>query len=1002
MRRYLSALFVSLALSLSVWAQSAQDLARQLPIDNPADPAAAMTQAEGILDQIIALGPDGIAQVAALIGTADDAKAWFTLNGLAERSRAVGEPQRLLVSNALLAAAVAQTDVAQRNNIIQILQYLGHDEVVPTIGGWLTDDGSNDFAARLLTALGTPAARAALQGALGQTQGRSQANIVRALGELREAGAQAPILALAGTDDPVLRESVLYALAEIGDPGSQDTLVTAAGVAGRREALANTQLLIRWAGRAGAAGEPVLQQLIADRGGEPTTTVDARLALYRLQGDAGAANLATAIATSDTTVRNGLIHGLEPNLSPALDAALLAWVPNVPGAAKVDILKALARSGGDGVASAIRAAFDDPDSTVRLGAIQAAALLDGDGVALLLDVVGRDSAADAQAAATALARRGDEAVVRDMVRAVRTAPDTVVASRLIGRLGWVGGAGAWRALGILLGDPPLADAAATALAAAVTKGPRPVLTEANRAAIAKAADVATDQALATRLRGLLEGGAGAGAGVNVALNADVFEGGDHEGGNVPEFAVDGAKDDPGFGWWADGAASLTVNLGEEQRISRTVLYTYWVGNRYYQYTVEVSLDNRNWSQVVDRSTNTTPSTPSGDEVTFEPVDAQFVRLNMLHNSANPSMHVVEFEVYGGSGSGATGNLAEGKPVTGTPEQEGTNAPEGAVDGLVDNPGVGWHAHGTPATLTVDLGVPERIDTTQTFFFYGDGRHYAWRVEVSQDGNEWTTVANREDNTIESRPEGFVDKFDAVEARWVRLVVVRNSANPYSHVTEFRVFAAGSGPAADPVPATPVVLDPPPPDADGFVSLLYDRDLVASGWIGSTNGYVVDEEMVMTCIRGQGGNLLTAKEYGNFHLIFDFRLTPGANNGLGIRTPASGNPAYAGMEIQILDDRHEMYENIQPWQAHGSIYGVVAARRDLLKPAGEWNTEEVIADGTKIKVIVNGEVAVDADLADITDENILNEHPGLKNASGHLGFLGHGDELSFRNIRIKEL
>ncbi|HAZ65001.1 MAG TPA: hypothetical protein DCZ72_15515, partial [Armatimonadetes bacterium] len=447
MRRYLSALFVSLALSLSVWAQSAQDLARQLPIDNPADPAAAMTQAEGILDQIIALGPDGIAQVAALIGTADDAKAWFTLNGLAERSRAVGEPQRLLVSNALLAAAVAQTDVAQRNNIIQILQYLGHDEVVPTIGGWLTDDGSNDFAARLLTALGTPAARAALQGALGQTQGRSQANIVRALGELREAGAQAPILALAGTDDPVLRESVLYALAEIGDPGSQDTLVTAAGVAGRREALANTQLLIRWAGRAGAAGEPVLQQLIADRGGEPTTTVDARLALYRLQGDAGAVNLATAIATSDTTVRNGLIHGLEPNLSPALDAALLAWVPNVPGAAKVDILKALARSGGDGVASAIRAAFDDPDSTVRLGAIQAAALLDGDGVALLLDVVGRDSAADAQAAATALARRGDEAVVRDMVRAVRTAPDTVVASRLIGRLRWGGGAGAWCAPG---------------------------------------------------------------------------------------------------------------------------------------------------------------------------------------------------------------------------------------------------------------------------------------------------------------------------------------------------------------------------------------------------------------------------------------------------------------------------------------------------------------------------------------------------------------------------
>jgi hypothetical protein len=190
---------------------------------------------------------------------------------------------------------------------------------------------------------------------------------------------------------------------------------------------------------------------------------------------------------------------------------------------------------------------------------------------------------------------------------------------------------------------------------------------------------------------------------------------------------------------------------------------------------------------------------------------------------------------------------------------------------------------------------------------------------------------------------------------------------------------------------------------GFTSLFNGRDL--TGWQGATAGY----EAVNGELRsrpGVGGNLLTVGEYGDFVLKFEFRLTPGANNGLAIRTPPAGNAAFDGIELQILDDGHEKYKGIEPWQAHGSIYGVVAAERGkCLKPAGEWNTEEVTVHGTRVKVVVNGRTIVDADVAAFRDGRPTLDgkpHPGLARTKGHIGFAGHHDEVHFRNIRLKPL
>lgn len=192
------------------------------------------------------------------------------------------------------------------------------------------------------------------------------------------------------------------------------------------------------------------------------------------------------------------------------------------------------------------------------------------------------------------------------------------------------------------------------------------------------------------------------------------------------------------------------------------------------------------------------------------------------------------------------------------------------------------------------------------------------------------------------------------------------------------------------------------EEEGFVPLFNGRDL--SGWRGDTEGYVAENGKIVIRPDRGSGNLFTEKEYSDFILRFEFKLTPAANNGLGIRAPLEGDAAYAGMELQILEDGSPVYWNLRPYQYHGSIYGVVAAKRGFLRPVGEWNSEEVVARGRTIQVIVNGTTIVDADIDQASRDGTLDgrSHPGLDRESGHIGFLGHGSIVEFRNIRIKEL
>ncbi|MEK0423212.1 MAG: hypothetical protein RLZ95_1122 [Bacteroidota bacterium] len=191
--------------------------------------------------------------------------------------------------------------------------------------------------------------------------------------------------------------------------------------------------------------------------------------------------------------------------------------------------------------------------------------------------------------------------------------------------------------------------------------------------------------------------------------------------------------------------------------------------------------------------------------------------------------------------------------------------------------------------------------------------------------------------------------------------------------------------------------------DGF-TLLFDGTNL-NDWTGNKAGYLIQEgALVVNPEKGSGGNLYTKNEYSDFIYRFEFQLTPGANNGIGVHAPLEGDAAYVGMEVQVLDGEHPKYAEIQPYQHHGSVYGVIPAKRGYLNPTGEWNSEEIMVKGTKIKVTLNGTVILDGDYAIASKNGTMdhNQHPGLFNKTGHIGFLGHGDIVRFKNMRIKTL
>ena len=218
------------------------------------------------------------------------------------------------------------------------------------------------------------------------------------------------------------------------------------------------------------------------------------------------------------------------------------------------------------------------------------------------------------------------------------------------------------------------------------------------------------------------------------------------------------------------------------------------------------------------------------------------------------------------------------------------------------------------------------------------------------------------------------------------------------------------------PVEPYVL-PAEEKKQGF-ELLFDGTNL-DNFVGNKVGYVpINGCINVTANYGNESNLYTKKEYRDFVFRFEFCfLRPGVNNGVGIRTPMGVDAAYDGMcEVQILDHDDPIYAGLREYQVHGSVYGVIPAKRIKHKPLGEWSEEEIRVKGNHITVTVNGEVIVDGDIKEackghnVAPDGSNNNpytvdhknHPGMFNKTGHIGFLGHGAGLKFRAVRVLDL
>ena len=193
------------------------------------------------------------------------------------------------------------------------------------------------------------------------------------------------------------------------------------------------------------------------------------------------------------------------------------------------------------------------------------------------------------------------------------------------------------------------------------------------------------------------------------------------------------------------------------------------------------------------------------------------------------------------------------------------------------------------------------------------------------------------------------------------------------------------------------------DADGFVELNNGQDL--SNWQGAVDNYHVQDGAIV-CKQGKGGALLSKDTYENLILRVEFKLPPGGNNGIALRTPSGGHPSTDGLEIQIIDDdgynAKRPNARLKSYQRHGSMYHCVGAKPGYLRPVGEWNFQEIEVRGQTVKVTLNGTKILDVDIDQLDRSQLETVPKGLDNRVGHIGLAGHSDPVAFRSFKVKRL
>ncbi len=951
-------------------------------------PADAPAKKDALCAEILSLGPGAIAEVCARVlppGVGDDSRARFAVNGLAVHVMRPGaEIERTLVARVLLDSLARTSDTDVAAFFLSQIQLVGRQESIRPLAKYLVDETLAGPATSALLAIGGPSGTQAMLKALDEAPRSARLALLQALGEARSREAVKKILPFADSADESVRQAALFALANIGDPAAGPVLSRSRVLASHRERAAAPSLYLLYARRLVESGHTTegLQaaRAILERYRQAGESQHASAALAQVVSCPGAQSLPDLLTAADSPDR--AFRGSALTLAERIPGseATLRWVERAGTASpevKADIVGMLGQRGDTAALPFVRESLRSPDEVVRLAAIPAAAHLGGPAVLPdLLPLFGSAGASESAVLKTALLGYPAALVVPEASRLLdSTSPPSKAA--LIEVLGEKGARGEKERIFRLSEDP------------------EPAIRDASLRALAHLAQVAD----LPRLASMLERPAGSDPSVQTAVLAAIA------GIREPESLRLLARclERPGL---RDAAAAALLDFASRQSPEEGWLS----GHEAYSVLrrVEASLDAPAARQRAGR---------------------------IIRDGLRQGGFVPLFD--GRSLDGWKGLVADPPKRTKLTPQELASAQAAAdetmrahwtvVDGVLAFDGKGeslcTRRDYADFELVADWKIEQGGDSG--FYLRGSPQVQIWDAEANPAGSgglfnnkqgpsqplekadrpvgEWNAFRIfmiGERATVYLNDKRVVDNA-VLENYWERDKPIDASGQielqAHGNPLWFRNVFVREIPREAAVPTVTDV-----EASEGFTPLFGGRDL--EGWTGKAYGYAAEDGKIVVHPERGGGNLYSAKEYTDFVLRFEFKLTPAANNGLGIRAPLEGDAAYVGMELQILEDGSPVHWGLQPYQYHGSVYGVVPARRGLLRPVGEWNSEQVTVQGRRVSVVVNGTTAVDADLDEASAGGTMDgkDHPGLKRASGHIGFLGHGSSLEFRNIRIKEI
>jgi len=209
--------------------------------------------------------------------------------------------------------------------------------------------------------------------------------------------------------------------------------------------------------------------------------------------------------------------------------------------------------------------------------------------------------------------------------------------------------------------------------------------------------------------------------------------------------------------------------------------------------------------------------------------------------------------------------------------------------------------------------------------------------------------------------------------------------------------------------------------EGWV-LLFDGE-TSAGWRGygmesfPDSGWAIQDGTLICQGSGRGeaggvgGDVMTVKKYKWFRLNYEWKISEGGNSGVFylVRERDDQRIWYGAPEMQIVDNLNHPDGEVEIHCA-GSMYGLYPAPKDAVKPLGEWNQASILVYKGTVEHTLNGKKLFQAHLwtpewnANVDTSKFMEFNPDFANVAdeGYIGLQDHGDDVWFRNIKIKEM